>query len=193
MPDGDGGLQVAVGRRDEPDVGRRGSRPRRPARTAAPAGSGAAWAGAASGRSPISSRKSVPPSAAATLPAASRDRPGEGPAGVAEQVALQQLGAQARAAHRDERRRRPAGSRRGSPAPGPPCRSRSRPGSGRRRRSAATRRALLEHRAGPAGRRCPATTSGTSPRDLLLQVGHPVLQAPDPLDALEDRADLGRA
>ena len=59
-------------------------------------------------------------------------------AGVAEQRALQQLGAQARAAHGDERAPDPPAPGVDRPREAPPCRSRSRRGSGPRRRSSAT-------------------------------------------------------
>ena len=53
--------------------------------------------------SPISSRKSVPPSASSNLPRRSRDRAGERALHVAEQLALDQLLGDRRAVHLDER------------------------------------------------------------------------------------------
>ena len=159
---GDRRLQVAVGRRDEPDVGRRGSSSRRPARTSAPGGTAGAWAGAAAGRSPTSSRNSVPPSAAATLPAASRTAPVKAPRAwpnrslsSSSALRLGQLtvtnGPSA------------GGSRRGGRGPAPPCRCRSRPGSARRPRSGRPA-GPGRGRAAPPGRRPRRSTSGTSAR-----------------------------
>ncbi len=61
--------------------------------------------------SPISSRKSVPPSACSNLPVRSRDRAGERALHVPEQLALDQLGRDRGAVDLDERRRRGAGER----------------------------------------------------------------------------------
>ena len=186
---GDRRLQVAVGRGDEPDVGRRGSWSRRPARTSAPGGTGGAWAGAAAGRSPTSSRKSVPPSAAATLPAASRTAPVNAPRTWPNRslssrsgLRLGQLtvtnGPSARLLQAWRARAR-------TPLPVP--------FSPRIRTAAsvgATRRASSRTRP-TSGSRPSQVGLGDLAPDPVLQVGHPVAEPADLRHPLQHGADLG--
>ena len=163
------GLQIPVGRREEPHVHLDRAGSRRRARTPAPGGPGAASPEGAGGRSPISSRKRVPPSASSKRPLRARDRAGEGALLVAEELGLQQALGQGRAVDLHERARRRGGSRSGAPSRSAPCRCRSRPGSAR------------WHRSGRPGGR---------PRQHLL---HRAALADDPLDAValgEGRAEL---
>ncbi len=78
-PRGGIGGQVAVGGGQDADVAERASASRRRARTAAPAAAAAASAARRAADSPISSRNSVPPSAAATLPKVSCTAPVNAP------------------------------------------------------------------------------------------------------------------
>ena len=76
---GDLGLQVAVGAGDDADVDRLRHASRRSARPRAPAARAAAWPGAGSGISAISSSSSVPPSAARKKPSPPDDAPVNAP------------------------------------------------------------------------------------------------------------------
>ena len=79
-----------------------------------------------SGMSPISSRKSVPRPARSAWPGVARDGAGEGALLVAEELALEQVGGDRGAVHRDERL---VGARRArvqQAARQAPCRRRSR-------------------------------------------------------------------
>ena len=120
-------LQVAVGRRDEAHI-----RPHGPGSADALEllflqEREAAWPGGPGRMSPISSRKSVPPSATSSLAPLELVGAGEGPLLVTEEVALQEFFGQRHAI--DGRRRGEAslGSTGEWPAPGSPSPCRSRP------------------------------------------------------------------
>ena len=87
-----------------------------------------------SGSSPISSRKSVPPSATSKRPRFA-DGPGEGALLVAEQLALDERRRHGRAVDGDERPLARGGCARAARARPAPCRCRSRRAGGRSRRS----------------------------------------------------------
>ena len=97
--------EVAVGRADHAHVHRHAPRCRRAGAPRASAARAAAWPARASGISPISSRKSVPPLASAEQPGRA-DRAGEGAALVPEQLALDDRLGQRAAVHRARRARR---------------------------------------------------------------------------------------
>ena len=160
-------LEVAVGGRHDAHVGACGSASRPRARTASPAGSAAAWPGAPGEISPISSRKSVPPSAASTRPGWSLTAPVKAPARVAEQLAGQQLVGEGRAVDDDEGPSAARRAARGERAPARPCRCRSRPAAApRRRRPAAvcsTSRTARIARRGRLQRRPPAPPRRAAP------------------------------
>ena len=75
---------------------------RRRARTASPRARAGSWPGGGSGRSPISSRKSVPRCASSNLPGLRPAAPGERPLLVAEELGLEQRLGNRRAVDRDE-------------------------------------------------------------------------------------------
>ena len=118
------GLEVAVGGRDDPHVDLDRVAPPTGVELAAPASTRSSFACSVGGSSPISSRNSVPPSAASNAPVARCDRAGEGAALVAEQLALEQRLGDGAAVERDERP--PARCGGGWSGATLPCRCRSR-------------------------------------------------------------------
>ena len=116
---------------------------------------------AASGSSPISSRKSVPPSARSNQPLRCADGAGEAAALVAEELGVDQPGRDRAAVHAQERARRARASARGSRARRPPCPSRSRRGSAPARRTARPARRAPSPARRPAS--APTIVSPTDP------------------------------
>ena len=176
-PRGDRRLEVAVGRRDQPDVGRPGPGLADP--LVLPLLEEPQELGL-EGRGEVADlvEEERPPLGAATLPGDVADGAGEGAPGVAEEVALEQLGAEARAAHRDER------------AVGPLA-----PGVQRAGEDPLAGAVLAADQDDGVGRGDPPgqvedaadlgvaafqVDLGHLAADLVLQVGHPVAEPPDP-------------
>ena len=96
------GAQVAVGGGDDADVDGLVRVAADAADLAASRARAAAWAGARAGSSPISSRKTVPPSASSKAPARRPHGAGERALLVAEQLALEEVGGDGAAVDDDE-------------------------------------------------------------------------------------------
>ena len=170
---GDQRLEVAVGRGHQ-RARRPGSARSPPTRTTSRScRARSSFTCSAGGMSPISSRKSVPPSASSNLPRRAGDA-GRDPALDAEQLALEQRLGQRAAVERDERAAR--GPRGGGGAwRSAPCRCRSRRAAGPRRRVARRARRARARGASPArgrrsrGRRPRAASWSAQDLVLLLQ------------------------
>ena len=117
------------------------------------------------------------------------DGAGERAARVPEQVAFQQVGIQARAAHGDKRRRACGGSRREWPGRTPLCRSRSLPGSRPTASVAATWRPCSRTMR-TCGSPLSSDTSGTSTPICSCRSAIWLCKRPDPLEPFEHGADL---
>ena len=186
---GNGGVEVAVGCGDQPDVSGCACGSRRHVRTAVPGETCSNFGWSSSGRSPISSRNSVPPSAAATFPSVSATAPVNEPrtwpkSSLSSRSALK-LGQLT--VTNGPCALRLAGMN--GAGKYPLCRSRSRPGSTPRHRS---------RRPGAPGPK-PVRTCGSLAlerylrhvdTDLLLQIGDLALQDRDALESLEHCPNL---
>ena len=145
LPRGDRRLQVPVGRRDDPHVDVQRRRAADALEASSPRARAGSWPAAPSGRSPISSRNSVPRCASSNLPGLRCDGAGERALLVAEQLGLEQRFGNRGAVDGDERAVGARARARAARARTAPCRCRSRLRAARSRRSRAARCSATDH------------------------------------------------